>query len=593
MLNYARNYARFSRMTATIMKASGKFRFANVSCRIPPKRTSTALGTVMGLMILSLGAVSHAQNNLVTPAQYLLLQMPPNFAPDNPLPHLTRWGWTLSTNTDMVLATNWDYDLEFSGCASTGNVQSIFTPGSYNSVVTYLASNQPSLFKLSVIVDRSLPPIVPNSAFCTNSSGLFVDNVGNSWATNTIIYSAAGDSVENSLGSGNFPTNDAVTSPQAPSSYLVSRAAYQMQSLAVIQSNAPLDIVMDGGEYDMQVPGWGESAWLQDPRVQAATRGMTIYDYSSQQKSYQLSYLYNDIKQQVPNRGLYIFYEAGNAEQTRVSSAGQGYLQWGWSDKNMASNVDLLGCDFYYNGRANWTNNSKYSGGNAYYCDYLTKTLNVVGFNIKFGYPLTYDWLSGGSTTTDTNAYSDMATYTGFLKCLYTAGMVGAVAEQDFYPPGTNGPLIGGPGFDASFPTNQPPDWLQQMMALSHVHALFSHLTSFLYNGSLMPGVTSNIMSTDQPAYEFTNTVADPYSRVLARKLNGRNQWIVTAWNSNEKTNTVTVNIPTIGNLNVTAVPSGSVYQVTMTGTNVQRILLDEYTSLPPPPPSNFRLVTR
>jgi hypothetical protein len=129
-------------------------------------------------------------------------------------------------------------------------------------------------------------------------------------------------------------------------------------------------------------------------------------------------------------------------------------------------------------------------------------------------------------------------------------------------------------------------------MALSHVHALFSHLANVLTNGDLLSGPQAHRYSLDQPAYEFTNTAGLLNDRVLARKLRGTNYWIVTAWAADGTNQNVTVNIPTIGALTVSAVSSGSVYQVTMSGTNVQQTLLDEYASFPPVPPVDFRVTS-
>ena len=189
----------------------------------------------------------------------------------------------------------------------------------------------------------------------------------------------------------------------------------------------------------------------------------------------------------------------------------------------------------------------------------------------------------------------DIPTYTGFLKCLYTAGSVGA-AEGYFYDPDSNPTneygTVFGTGWDATFPTNVPPNWLLQIMALSHVHALFSHLANVLTNGDLLSGPQAHRYSLDQPAYELTNTAGLLNDRVLARKLRGTNYWIVTAWAADGTNQNVTVNIPTIGALTVSAVSSGSVYQVTMSGTNVQQTLLDEYASFPPVPPVDFRVTS-
>jgi len=132
---------------------------------------------------------------------------------------------------------------------------------------------------------------------------------------------------------------------------------------------------------------------------------------------------------------------------------------------------------------------------------------------------------------------------------------VGGIAGYFSYPTGTVASVFGENGFAGTFPINTPPHWLLQIMALAHVHALFSHLENVLTNGDLLSGPQAHALSADQPAYEFTNTAAYANDRVLARKLRGQNQWIVTAWAADGITNNVTVTIPTIGNLTVTAVP--------------------------------------
>ena len=133
------------------------------------------------------------------------------------------------------------------------------------------------------------------------------------------------------------------------------------------------------------------------------------------------------------------------------------------------------------------------------------------------------------------------------------------------------------------------------MMALSHVHALFSQLETFTDNSDLISGPQHHALSYDQPAYEFTNTAGLVEDRVLARKSRSANQWLVTAWAADMITNNVTVTIPTLGNLTVKAVPSATVYQVTMSGTNVQQTLLDEYASFPVtlPAPAGFRVLSQ
>ena len=329
------------------------------------------------------------------------------------------------------------------------------------------------------------------------------------------------------------------------------------------------------------------------------TNGTPWPQYISNQKARSLGPLTTAINQLLPNRELYIFYNTGN-EQSRSFYLGLPVTNWnncwdkvmdlwGWRSNEMNKNTDQPSFQDYYIGNAGWTGVT-----NARPNDLLTTHLSAVGFDLNLGYPNNYTWLSGGWSNTSTNSLSDIPTYTGFLKCLYTAGMVGGVSGYFTGPTNTTpGSIFGGPGMDASFPSNSPPHWLQQIMALSHVHAVFSHLENVLTNGDLISGPQHHSLCQDQPAYEFTNTAGYKLDRVLARKLRGTNLWLVTAWAADGVTNNVTVTIPTIGNLTVAAVPAASVYQVTRTGTNVTQTLLDEYGSFPEilAPPENLRTI--
>jgi hypothetical protein len=137
----------------------------------------------------------------------------------------------------------------------------------------------------------------------------------------------------------------------------------------------------------------------------------------------------------------------------------------------------------------------------------------------------------------------------GFLKCCYTAGMIGAVAGYFAYPKGGFGGDLG----------DEPPHWLKQMMALSYVHALFSYLDDFLRSGDLLPGPNKHRWSKDLPAYEFPTGVPD--SRVLVRKHRQRDEWLITAWSTDDKDKEVSVEIPKLGKVSLLARKCGSVYR--------------------------------
>ncbi len=147
-------------------------------------------------------------------------------------------------------------------------------------------------------------------------------------------------------------------------------------------------------------------------------------------------------------------------------------------------------------------------------------------------------------------AFGDIERYFGYLKCYYTAGMIGGVAGYFAYPKG---------GFGADDVGTEPPHWLRQMTALARVHALFSHLEDYIRKGKLLPGPNRHVWSKDQPAYEFPT--GDETARVLARKRTARDEWLITAWAAGGEARQVTVTLPTIGKLTLQVRPAGSVYR--------------------------------
>ncbi len=128
-------------------------------------------------------------------------------------------------------------------------------------------------------------------------------------------------------------------------------------------------------------------------------------------------------------------------------------------------------------------------------------------------------WDATGPIDNNAKAFGDLRLYEGFLKCLYTEGMIGAVAGYFSFPKG---------GFDAAFSPGKSPQYLVQMVILGRVHAAFSHQEAFLRRGSPAAGPKMHAKVTDQPAYEFPT--GQPNRRVLARKMPGERKWLITAW---------------------------------------------------------------
>ena len=206
--------------------------------------------------------------------------------------------------------------------------------------------------------------------------------------------------------------------------------------------------------------------------------------------------------------------------------------------------------------------NSGWTGGQ----DMLTLALNAAGREIVAGKPLSYNWLCAGWPRAGLKGddFSDLGRYMGFPKCYFTAGMVGGNAGYYDYPKG---------GFGKPFPPNDPPNWLLQMVALSRVAALFSHVEDFLRDGRLLPGPDKHRISKELPAFELPT--GDATVRVLVRKHNARPEWLVTAWAAGGDERPATVKVPDLGELTVPARPCGSVYRVTLKDGKPVATLLD------------------
>ena len=441
----------------------------------------------------------------------------PTFKQGHTLPPLTRWGWAMPFDVQVELTKHWGYALEL-GEANAGLVEKLDDPNSVPAKLCALTASDPKRYPLSVLTYRacgnkkfiaSLPP----DTWCRDAYGKpFEDRRWKQW------------------------------SPEAPDTVFERAAAEAVKHLKAVRAKAPIAIALNGGEYALSVYGHSGKVWKQDPRVVKAKGERSWYHYISQRKAHQESIITRAVRAALPDRTLYIYYYAdGCPHRNRYG----GWLTWAWDYKWMKAVSDLpSGSSYYRHYNSGWTGNS----------DLLTQTLNSITQQTTQGQPLSYNWVCGGWTRKSPDKdFSDDAPYTGYLKCTYTAGMIGGIAGYFAYPKG---------GFAGDL-RDQPPSWLTQMMALGRVHALFSHLEEFLRNGDLLPGPDRHRWSKDLPACEFPT--GDPTARVIARKLTTRNEWLLTAWATDGPDRTVAVTIPKLGRVQLQARVQGSVYRATLT----------------------------
>jgi len=515
---------------------------------------------------------AYSADALISSAAYLASQTKPQFATGHHLPHLSRYGYEISSNLCVELAANWGYALPMGDGSWVDFKAALQNTNSRQWAFIRLATNDPSRYVLSVGMNQRLMKPIPDDFYVTNSSGWFVG----AYATNTWQYATN-------------PAYAKIISPEGNESYWSNSAEYWVAPLAAIRSNAPIAIVLNPGEYGLNVFFGGYSqAWAEDPRVQESLKRppwnkytggdgsfssswLLWFNYGSFRRAQQYQYTTDAVRRLLPDRELYIHYDTDGESYRSLNIGGTNWASgWHYNSLYTRSLSDYANFETYYRHF-----NTGFTGSQ----DMLTKYLNAVGGHMTYGSSTNYSWVCGGFTRGTTNDFANIETYTGYLKCCYTAGMVGAVAG--YFSAFT----------DSAFPSNTPPQWLLQMTALSHVHALFSHLEGFIRNGDLLPGPNMHSASRDQPAYELPT--GDPTARVLSRKLRGSNQWLVTAWAADGPDRTVQVQIPNLGTLRYFATPSASVYYVTLVDGSTRMSLLDEYSPFPfkPAPPSNPKVL--
>jgi len=486
-----------------------------------------------------------AAQELVKPAEYVASLRPPIFAKKHTLPPLTRYGWTLSYDARVELARNWGYALEFGGYVTEKSVEKLDDPESIESRLVQLAHDDPKTFKLSVICSRRLPfEEAPTEAWTRNADGKLLD--------------AKAQSLDGTKWQKDMRL---VWSPEASDAVWKMAGKFRADPISAVRSKCPIAIVLNGGEYGLGVLGFAQKAWEQDPTIIKAKGDLPWYDYISAQKARAEKIIANEVKMVVPDRELYIYYTTtGGTHRNRHAD----WARWMYGYQWMKPVSDLASSQHYYmHFNSGWTGKD----------NMLTQALNAKGFEIENGNPLCYDWLCAGwprekglgsDRVLEDKGLGDLTRYTGFLKCLYVGGLVGGNAGYYAYPTG---------GFDKPFDKNDPPHWIEQMVAFSRMHAFFSHLEDYIRDGELLPGPDRHIWSKEQPAYEFPTGDADV--RVLVRKRKNAAAWLVAAWAAGGETRDVKVTIPVAGEVTLKARPGGSVYVVRESGGKMIAQLMD------------------
>ncbi|MBI2302364.1 MAG: hypothetical protein HYU66_25955 [Armatimonadetes bacterium] len=438
----------------------------------------------------------------------------PRFRPGHTLPPLSRWGWTMSYDVRIALCEHWGYALEFGGYATPDLAKRLDDPNSVESKLCALTASDPKRYPLCVLTvhgDFGEPP----------------DAV---WTHDT---------------EGKLPEGKQVWSTEAPTEVFAEAGRRWAEPLKKLRERCPIALILNGGEYALTVHGFGGKYWEQDPGILKAKGDRGWFDYLSDSKARQELPISEAFRAAVPDRLLYVYYTTSvNPHQDRWP----GWIEWGWDYHPFRKVSDIPSGECYYNHfNSGWTGD----------IDCLTLVLNMVTNQVALGEPLSYNWVNGGWTRKDLGdrQFSDPEHYLGFLKCFYTAGMVGGCA-----------------GYFA-FPVETDPHCIEQMLMLGHAHALFSWLEDDLRHGDLLPGPNKHRWSKGLPAMELPT--GDPDARVLVRRQRDKPLWLLTAWAAGGPDRDLPVDVPELGRVTLHARACGSVYRARIAEGKPALTLLD------------------
>ena len=459
----------------------------------------------------------------ITPGEWLKAQPKPQFREGHTLPPLSRFSWEMDERVIIELATDWGYALEF-GVINKARFENALTkPESPEGKLITLALSDPKRYRLSACSPRIMPTMPSADVWTRNAEGQFLN--GSAKSLDGTVWN---------------PKLKTVYSPASPDSYWEEAGQMNADRIRKLNEKCPIAILLNTGEYGLGTTGFGQKVWEQDPHIVKAKGDKSWEDYISERKGHYQGIMSKAEKDAAPNRLLYVYYTAGGGTDCGVYPT---WSKWQYKWESMKTISDIPNNQAYYlhfnNG---WTGQR----------NLLTLCLNAAAREITDGKPLSYNWLSGGWEGEAGHKLSDIDRWTGFLKCYYTAGMIGG--NTGYYQ------FLGPKGFSKPFHPDKPPHWLLQLTSLAHVHALFSHSEEFLRNGDLLPGPNKHHYSKNLPAFELPT--GDDTLRVLARKHRQRAEWLVTAWAADGDERNARATIPELGNITVRARPSGSMYHI-------------------------------
>jgi len=379
---------------------------------------------------------------------------------------------------------------------------------------------------------------------------------------------------------------------------------------------ARISVINDLGEYGLDYPQIGEARWSddtwrmwmlssafwEDSYVRAAWGAMPpapvpfdggnygrpiierAYQGVSEGKATQAGAIAELFVAATHPDVLHTLYLAGSAPHTGR------FNEWGqvsWDHRAMVAHrvnnpTTVYSQQMYFgdNGEGGlgvrWTDAHPDGGRSA---DHFTHALAAAANAIAAGSPQGYIWISPRGR--HASSLVDRDEMLGFLKAYYCLSMVGGPFFYEFFDPGTD--------TNPATTIGAMPGWMETVIAMGEVHALYSHLDEFLYEGRVLPNAHGDSHPfqrwvTPFPLYEqYAYPVGAPFTgprdatvRVVARANAAGDAWLVAGWAASGADRDVDVELPTpLGRMTLRMRRAGSVYRITRSAGSSTVTLVD------------------
>lgn len=395
---------------------------------------------------------------------------------------------------------------------------------------------------------------------------------------------------------------------------------------AVESHGAHISVVNDIGEWGLDYPSIGEAHWSDpswhmwmlstafwDDATVAATWGPmpAVGDWG--EAPIEAAHLGESLAKATANGAisslltdilhpdLYTFYLAGPAPHLGRFNE---WRQVAWDFPTMRSHhvnfpdaVYSMQMYFGDNGEGGlgvaWTSSNSQSTGTGDQlgrsADHFTHALASAANGIAAGSPFAYTYVAGRGLHAAT--YADPEELTGYLKAYYALVNIGGpYFSVDLQAD------VGAGHTEPAFAMPSEPPYLPTMVAYGEVHALYSHLEEFIYDGAVLPNAHGDThpfthwLDTpfalyEQYAYPVGAAFHGPHDasptydasvRVVARKRNSADEWLVAGWVAGGEDRDVDVELPApLGRTTLHFRRSGCVYRIARDGGATISTLVD------------------